>query len=296
MITSNQDNLKISVLEYAAKNPKAIIQIAHGMCEYKERYEPLMKHLCKQGFIVVINDHRGHGKSVKTKEDLGYFYDDTGEYLVEDLHQITNYIKDKYPNLPVYLLGHSMGSLAVRKYIKKYDADVEKLIVCGSPSENNIVGFAVFLTKFISLFTGKHHRSRLLHKMSIGAYDKMFEKEIPNSWINSDLEQVKKYNQDPNCGFRFTNNGFLNLFLLLKDTYSKRGWKFNNPNLKILFIAGSKDPVIINESAWLNSMTFLREIGYNNIDYILYEGDRHEVLNEKNYEEVFKDVSDFFNE
>jgi len=295
-ITSNQDNLKLSVLMYIPEKIKAIVQIAHGMCEHKERYEKLMKFLCDEGYLVVANDHRGHGDSVKSENDFGYFYDDTGEYLVEDLHQITNYLKDEYPNLPVYLIGHSMGSLAVRKYIKKYDADIDKLIVCGSPSQNNLTGFAIFLAKLSTLFTGKHHRNKLLNNISIGAYDKMFKNEPRNSWINSNMEEVRKYNNDPKCGFVFTNNGFFNLFSLLKDTYSKRGWEFKNPNLKILFIAGSKDPVIINESAWLNSMTFLREIGYDKIDYILYEGDRHEVFNEKNYQEVFEDVKKFLNE
>ena len=119
-ITSNQDSLKISVLEYVPEKPKCIVQIAHGMCEYKERYEEFMKFLCKNGCLCVINDHRGHGNSVKDENDLGYFYDESGDAIVEDLHQITNYVKDKYPNLPLYLLGHSMGSLIVRKYIKKY--------------------------------------------------------------------------------------------------------------------------------------------------------------------------------
>lgn len=294
-ITSNQDNLKISILEYVPKEPKAIFVIAHGMCEYKERYENLMSYLCSNNYLCVINDHRGHGKSILSKDDLGYFYDNNAEYIVEDLHQVINYIKDKYPNLKVYLLGHSMGSLVVRKYLKKYDDTIEKLVVCGSPSENNLTGIAIFLTKLISFFKGDHYHSKLLQNLSIGSYDKAFKNEEKNSWINSDNKKVKEYNDDPNSGFIFTTNGFLNLFKLLRDAYSKKGWKLSNPNLKILFIAGKDDPVIVNESAWLNSMTFLREIGYQNIDYFLYEHDRHEVLNEKNQTEVYNDLINFLN-
>ncbi len=295
-ITSNQDGLKLSVLEYVPKNPKAIVQIAHGMSEHKHRYEELMEFLCDKGFLCVASDHRGHGKSVKDEKDLGYFYDDKGDFIVEDFHQITNYIKDKNPGLPVYLLGHSMGSLVVRKYIKKYDKDIDKLVVCGSPSEINLTGFAIFLTKFISLFKGDHHRSKFINKISIGSYDKIFKREPKYSWLNSNPEEVKAYKNDELSGFTFTTNGFLNLFSLLKDTYSKKGWNLNNPDLKILFIAGEDDPAIVNKSAWLNSMTFLREIGYKNIDYILYAGDRHEVLKETNKDEVFNDLLKFFNE
>ena len=294
-ITSNQDNLKLSIVEYVPKKPKAIIQIAHGMSEHKERYEEIMSFLCDNGFLCVANDQRGHGKSIKDEKDLGYFYDPTGEYIVEDFHQITNYIKDKYPNLPVYLLGHSMGSLIIRKYIKKYDKDVEKLIVCGSPSENNYTGFGIFLTKLIMIFKGDRYRSKLLNKISIGNFDKYFKGEPKDSWINSDPVKVKEFKEDKKAGFIFTTNGFLNLFTLLKDTYSRKSWQVNNPDLKILFIAGEDDPVIVNKSAWLNSMTFLREIGYNNIDYLLYPNDRHEVLNEVNREEVYKDLLKFLN-
>lgn len=294
-ITSNQDNLKLSILAYIPEKPKAIVQIAHGMSEYKERYEDLMQFLCEHNFLCIINDHRGHGKSISSAEDYGYFYDKTGDYIVDDLHQITNHIKDEYPNLPVYLLGHSMGSLVVRKYLKKYDRDIDKLIVCGSPSENNLTGIAILLSKLVSFFKGDHYRSNFLQNISIGNYDKPFKGEIKNAWINSDVKKVKEYNDDEKSGFIFTANGFLNLFILLRDTYSKKGWVFANPNLEILFIAGEKDPVIINESAWLNSMTFLREIGYQNIEHILYPNDRHEILNEINKEEVYMDIYKFLN-
>jgi len=292
-ITSNQDNLKLSVLEYVPKHPKAIIQIAHGMCEHKERYNAFMSYLQEKGYLCIINDHRGHGKSILNEDDLGYFYDETSDYIVEDLHQITNHVKDQYPNLPVYLFGHSMGSLVVRKYIKKYDKDIDKLIVCGSPSQMNFIDIGIFIAKIVKLFKGDRYRSKFLHKLALGSYDKRFKGEPTNSWINSDIKEVRKYNKDPKSGYVFTVNGFLNLFRLLKETYSRKGWEFNNHNLPILFIAGKDDPVIINESAWLNSMTFLREIGYTDLKHIIYDNDRHEILNEKDKEKVYADIYKF---
>ena len=293
-ITSNQDNLKLSVLEYVPEHPKAIIQIAHGMTEHKERYEELMESLSKEGFICCIHDHRGHGKSIIEEKDHGYFYDSTGTYIVEDLHQITNHLKDEYPNLPVYLIGHSMGSLVVRSYLKKYDRDIDKLVVIGSPSQNNLIDLAILLAKIIKSIKGERNYSKILDSIATDKFNKPFLNEgIKNAWLNSDLEEVKKYNADSRCGFRFTINGYLSLFNLLKNTYSKFGWELNHTSLPILFLAGEKDPVIINESAWFNSITFLREMGYQNIEYHVYPNDRHEVLKEKNKKEVYGDLLEF---
>jgi len=292
-ITSNQDNLKLSILEYAPKHPKAIIQIVHGMSEHKERYKEFMSYFQEKGYLCIISDLRGHGESILNESDLGYFYDETSDYVVEDIHQITNHIKDEYPNIPVYLLGHSMGSLIARKYIKKYDKEIDKLIVCGSPSQINFIDVGIFFAKVEKLFKGDRYRSNFLQKLTFGSYEKKFRGEIENSWINSDIKEVRKYNKDPKSGYIFTVNGFLTLYRLLKETYSRKGWEFNNPDLQILFIAGQDDPVIINESAWLNSMTFLREIGYNDIKHIIYENDRHEILKEKNQEKVYNDIYKF---
>ena len=125
-LTSKQDGLKLHVLLMEPEEePKGIVQIVHGMAEHKERYEPFMEMLCKQGYISIIHDHRGHGKSIRAKEDLGYFYDESGKAIVEDVHQITQWAKDRYGEMPYHLFGHSMGSLVVRCYLKKYDNELD---------------------------------------------------------------------------------------------------------------------------------------------------------------------------
>lgn len=119
-LTSKQDGLKLHVLLMEPEqSPKGIVQICHGMAEHKERYEPFMQMLCNNGYISVIHDHRGHGKSVKNAADLGYFYDDSGKAIIEDAHQVTTWMKERYgEELPYHLFGHSMGSLVVRCYLK----------------------------------------------------------------------------------------------------------------------------------------------------------------------------------
>ena len=127
-IKSNYDQLKLDGIIISCENPKGIVQISHGMCEHKERYINFMNFLSNHGYLCIIHDHRGHGKSIKDKNDLGYFYDNGHLAIVEDLHQITLMIKQQYPHLPLYLLGHSMGSLVVRCFCQKYDQDIDGFI------------------------------------------------------------------------------------------------------------------------------------------------------------------------
>ncbi|MCI8616983.1 MAG: alpha/beta hydrolase [Clostridia bacterium] len=297
IINSESDNLQISVTIFIPETEvKGIVQISHGMAEHKERYYDFMRFLTNNGYVTIINDHRGHGKSVKSNEDLGYFYDNKAEYIVEDLHQITLYIKEKYPNKKIVLFGHSMGSMVVRKYLKKYDKDIDKLIVCGSPSKNSFSKLGVIVSKIMKCLKGEKYRSKFIHKLAFGNYNKKLKKvKSNNSWVCANEESVTKYDNDKLCGFVFTTNGFENLFKLMGDIYTFKGWKLYNKKMPIFFIAGSDDPVIINKQKWLKSQEFLKKIGYLNITNRLYNNLRHEILNEKNRDEVYNDVLDFIN-
>lgn len=295
---SKCDGLPLSAAIFRPETEtKGVVQISHGMAEHKERYFPFMEYLASQGYASVINDHRGHGDSIREKEDLGYFYDDTGTYIIEDLHQITQYIKEVFPKKPAYLFGHSMGSLAVRKYIKKYDNAIDKLIVCGSPSKNPLAGVALTLAKIEEIFKGDKHRSSFIHNLAFGAYTKGIENPVSdNAWLSVNRDNVICYDNDPLCGYVFTLNGFRNLFILLKDVYSASDWTLKNANLPVFFIAGSDDPVIVSEIKWNESCEFLKKIGYNNVKRKLYQGLRHEILNEDIKEEIFDDIVKFVEE
>lgn len=291
-IKSDQDGLELDIsIIKPEKEIKGIVQISHGMAEHKERYYPFMEYLSTCGYICIIHDHRGHGASVKKQEDLGYFYEDNAEYIVEDLHQITIYIKEKYPDKKLILFGHSMGSMVVRKYIKKYDKDIDKLIVCGSPSQNSYLGLALIVVKILKTFRGKYHRSNLIQKLAFGLYNKKIENPISeNAWVCANEDTVREYDKDELNGFIFTLNGFQNLFTLMKDIYSKEKWCLNNKALPIFFIAGEEDPVIVSPRDWQKAQDFLKEIGYEKVSGKLYSGMRHEILNEKEKQKVFEDI------
>lgn len=297
-LQSNYDNLALSCAEYTAEgvtqtNAKGVVQIVHGMCEYKERYEGFIDYLTQNGYIVFAHDHRGHGGSVTANENLGYFGDKKGEAIVDDAALVTDEIRRLYPGLSVTLFGHSMGSLVVRAYIQKYEEKIDKLIVCGSPSKNSLAGFGLMLNGVISAFRGKKYRSRLMANASTGGGDDKFPGEGKNAWLTRDKTVVEKYNADEKCNFVFSCNGFSNLLHLVKNAYKKKKYPAKHSDLPIFFMAGADDPVIGSEKKWLAAQQFLRDVGYKNVTGKSYPKMRHEILNELGKEEVYADALAF---
>lgn len=297
-LQSKYDNLALSCAEYTAEgvtqtNAKGVVQIVHGMCEYKERYEGFIDYLTQNGYIVFAHDHRGHGCSVTANENLGYFGDKKGEAIVDDAALVTDEIRRLYPGLSVTLFGHSMGSLVVRAYIQKYEEKIDKLIVCGSPSKNSLAGFGLMLNGVISAFRGEKYRSRLMANASTGGGDDKFPGEGKNAWLTRDKTVVEKYNADEKCNFVFSCNGFSNLLHLVKNAYKKKKYPAKNSDLPIFFMAGADDPVIGSEKKWLAAQQFLRDVGYKNVTGKSYPKMRHEILNELGKEEVYADALAF---
>lgn len=293
-LASDYDGLGLRCVLYEPDGEiKGIVQIAHGMCEHKDRYLPFLQFLAKHGFVAECHDHRGHGESVKDKTDFGWFGDFDGVAVVEDTLQITRYLKTEYPNIPVVLFGHSMGSLIVRCYLQEHDNEIDKLIVCGSPNKNSMVSMGIAVEKCIRFFRGGKHRSKALFLLTTGNGDKRFPGEGVCAWLSRDSAVAKGYLTDPKCAYIFTCNGFENLFKLLKRTYQKKGYRVKNPNLPVHFVAGGDDPVIGNELKWFQGVESLRGIGYTNVSGKLYEGMRHEILNEIGKEEVYQDLLSF---
>lgn len=282
-------------LEVAVTEPqgeiKGIVQFSHGMAEYKERYGDFMRYLSDRGYVCVIHDHRGHGASVKNIGDLGYFYTEDADYIVEDLYQVTCFIKEKYPNFSVILFSHSMGTLVARNYLKKYDTAIDKLILCGPPTQNPLASVGVFIANLTKFFKGDRYRSPMLQKLTFGTYNKGFRLE--NGWICTDEDEVRKYNNSALCGYVFTTNGFINLYKLMRNAFCKTGWMLGNPQLPIFMIAGSDDPVIQSEQKFRALSDFLRLRGYTTISCKLYPGKRHELLNEHGKMEIYQDVLNF---
>jgi len=282
--------LELAIIEPEGEK-KGIVQFSHGMCEHKERYFEFMNFLAQNGYVCVIHDHRGHGKSVKSENDLGYFYTQNIDYIVDDLHQITKLIKQKYPNLDLILFSHSMGTLVARNYLKKYDKEVSKVILCGPPTLNKMAGFGVGLAKFLNIFYKKTSPNNFLNRLVFASYGKGLPSS--NDWVCANPESMEKYNQDKLCGFVFTTNGFINLFKLMKQAFNKKNWQNPKKDLKIFVIAGQDDPVVQNEKKFNELIEFLHGVGYDSVQSKMYPNMRHEILNEKDNQIVYADVLNF---
>ena len=293
-VVSSFDGLQLKGVVYEPEGtPKGLIQFVHGMVEYKKRYEKAMQFFAEQGYVAACHDQRGHGDSVEKEEDRGWFHDVHGKAIVEDCAEVTQYLKAQYPGLKVTLFGHSMGSMVVRCYLREHDDLIDKLIVCGSPSNNPLSGVAVGLVKCARLFKGERHRSKLFSYLATGKGSQDFKKAGKGSWLTRDQAVADEFSADPKCQFSFTLNGYQNLFNMMRYTYKKRGYQVKNPTLPIHFIAGSDDAVILSDLKWFKAIEFLRKVGYETVSGKLYEGMRHELLNELGKEEVYADVLAF---
>ena len=291
---SSSDHLSLDGFSIIPKGEiKGIVQICHGMAEHKERYELFMIFLAENGYGSYIHDHRGHGKSCKSRDDLGYFYEENAKAIISDVYDVTQLIQQRFPNVPIVLFGHSMGSLVVRQYLKRYDDQIQALIVCGSPSENKMAKVALKLVHILEKKYGDHHRSQLIQNMAFGSFDKKFKEKQENSWLSANPENVARYNACEDDGYIFTLNGFKNLFTMMYEVYQPTGYQKKHLDIPIFFIAGEEDPVIVSKKNWLAAQDVLRQQGYTHIENHLYTGMRHEILNEIECQKVYEDILQF---
>lgn len=275
-------------------NPTAIFQIAHGMAEHGERYADFAAYLCSKGFAVVADDHIGHGKSVKTDEDLGYFGESGGwNAFVEDERAVTELMKKEYPDTPVIFFGHSMGSFIAREYLRRYGDDeaIKGGIICGTSGKNPASAIAIQLAGTIAKAKGSRHRSEFINKMAFGAYNKKFEGATAFDWLTSDKEHVQKYIDDKYCGYLFTAAGYRDLFTILTVVTGKEWFKAMPKALPLLIIAGEDDPVGNYGKGIKQFYNDLKLAGVNDVVLKLYPGMRHEILNERKYKTVYEDVA-----
>ena len=293
-INSKVDGLPLSVMTITPSSaPIGIVQIAHGMREHKERYIPVMKFLAGKGFACIIHDHRGHGGSVKSEKDYGYFYESGEKGMIADVALVGTHMKKQHPGLPFYLLGHSMGSLIVRAYLKKLDFTLDGLIISRCPVYVSGCKWGIALVKAMEIFKGERSHSPLLNRLTKYKDNGRYTAETSESaWICSDPAIIEQYDNDPLSQFYFTLNGYHALFKLMEMVYSSKGWNITNPELPIWFISGEDDPCMGSEEKFLNAINILRQAGYGNISYQIYPQMRHEVLNEKEKELVWSDLEE----
>lgn len=298
-LTSPSDGLELSVLVTSPVEDadlRGVVHIVHGMSEYKERYLPLMEFLAENGFASIIHDHRGHGLSVKEDGDLGHMYEVGVDAFLDDIAVVNKYAKECFPSVPAIMLGHSMGSLAARCYLKKWGDTIDTLILSGSPKKNSAVGVARIVAKLWKKLFGSRKKSKLITALVFSPYVAAYKKEKSAfAWICKDPEMVRLYDEDEKCGFGFTVDGFSVLFDLLYRTYENKKFPYEkvNKELPIMFISGECDPCIDGAENFRKAMESVKSGGYVKVQGKLYETLRHEIFNEKEKITVFQDVLNF---
>ncbi|HCQ5597789.1 alpha/beta hydrolase [Clostridioides difficile] len=274
------------------KKPKAVIQIAHGMAETAQRYETFAKVLTKNGYIVYINDHRGHGKTAKIIENVGHLAEKEGfRCLVEDMYTLTNIIKKENEDLPIYLFGHSMGSFASQRYIMDYSNNLSGLILCGSNGKQGIIlNLAhLIINREIKKY-GRRSKSNKINDLIFGGEIIRRNEKTKFDWLSRDKEQVEKYINDPFCGVVCSCGFFYDLVQGLKEIEDKENLKKVPLDIPIYIISGDKDPIGKNGKGVLRLRDRYIKLGVKDVTCKLYKDGRHELLNEINREEVFEDI------
>ncbi|MBO5332638.1 MAG: lysophospholipase [Clostridia bacterium] len=276
---------------------KGVVQISHGMAEYSNRYSKFALELCKAGYAVFISDHVGHGASITDKDMLGFFGEENGEEtFIDDLKTLTDMAKAEYPDLPFFMLGHGMGSLIARKYTAKYGYLLDGVIYSGTSGENPALGVGILLATAMIKQNGPMHRSELLDTIAFGAYNRKTEKRTERDWSTRDETEVDKIIADELCGYTYTVSGMKVLFTTLKQVTTRRWYNTIPLSMPIFLVSGSMDPVGDYSKGVKETYRMLKKTGHRNVSMKIYEGARHEILNETNRDEVYADIIEWLDD
>jgi len=279
-------------------NPKAIVQISHGMAEVAKRYERFAEALTSMGYIVYANDHRGHGKTAGIIENLGYLGDNDGFlWLVKDMQELSVIAKNENIGLPLFLFGHSMGSFLCQRYIQLYGKEINGVILSGTNGKQGLIlDLGLLIAKFEINKNGRKAKSNILNKMSFGSYNKSFKPvRTEFDWLSRDTSEVDKYINDDFCGSIFTAGFFQDFFIGLKEIEKNSNISQIPKELPIYLFSGSKDPVGGYTKGVMKLINTYENLGIRDVEYKFYEEGRHEMLNEINKDVVIRDIIKWLN-
>ncbi len=296
-----KDNKEIYVYRYedVQGEIKGAVQLAHGMSEHIARYESFAKELNKAGFVVYGNDHRGHGKSVKSKDELGIIADENGfEKMVEDMYTLSCKIKEKHPNLPLFLFSHSMGSFLSQRYIMIHGEEINGVILSGSNGKNpfllTLIGNKIADSEIKKL--GRNKVSKKMDKLMFGKFNKKFSPNRTDfDWLSSIESEVDKYINDEYCGFLFSAGAYKDLLDGVEIIEQDKEIDKVPKDLPMFIISGDKDPVGNLGKGVIKLSETYKSHGMKSVKVKLYKNGRHELLNDIHREEVISDVIDFIN-
>lgn len=274
--------------------PRGIVQIVHGMAEHIDRYEPFACYLVSQGFVVCANDHAGHGKSVQDENDLGHLPVEGGnDVLIEDVHELRCMTAARFAStVPYVMFGHSMGSFVTRCYLTRHGEGLAAAVLCGTGQQPRPLARAGnMLSRLIAAFRGERHRSAFIDSLGAGSFGKAIaDARTEVDWISTDSAVVDAYIADPACGQMFTVGGYASLTALTLEATDTARARLVPHEVPLLFVAGAQDPVGECGAGVRRAVDEYRTAGVMSVDLKLYDGMRHEILNEPGKEGVYADI------
>lgn len=273
--------------------PRAIVQIIHGIAEYIDRYDEFMSFLADNGIIAVGTDHLGHGKSIESEEQTGFFaYENGWDYAVRDEEVLRLAMHENYPELPIIVFGHSMGSFMARTLLIRYPDAFNAAIISGTGNQGSaLVNGGLFMGNLVTGLKGAHHYSKFLNNLAFGSYNKIYENpKTEYDWLSRDEANVQKYIDDPLCGFIPSCSLFRDMMTGVKFITNKKNLTAMNKDMPVYFMSGEMDPVGECGKGVQKAYNNFLEAGMKDVSIKLYPGGRHEMLNEINKDEVYSDI------
>ena len=281
--------------------PVAVLQIVHGMVEYIERYRPFAEYLNRQGFVVVGHDHIGHGESVANEDEWGIMHaKHPSDIMVEDIYSHYKMTKEDYPRIPYFIMGHSMGSYMTRKCLCVKAKEMDGLsgaVIMGTGTEAPAtINAGLAVINLLAFFRSDNYRSTFVRDMTYSAPYKQYDctgATPDNSWLTKDTEIVKKYYSDPKCTYVFSLGAYRGLVESTKYDNKAENIAKMKKDLPVFFVSGAADPVGNMGKGVQAAYDKFQAAGMQDLSIKLYEGDRHEILNELDRETVYKDIYDW---
>lgn len=284
------DGKTIGYREWMPEEPKGLVQIAHGMAESTARYDAFAEYLKTRGFLVFGDDHRGHGLTDPGR--TGYCEGEMFEDTLKDMATLTKAYKEKYPDLPFIIFGHSYGSFLTQAYIERYPDNPCAAVLCGSAYLHNASSFGGKVVSSLNCLFGKGDKgAKLIEKLSFGAYNK---KCPEGTFISSIPEECEKYAAFPDCNYTLSNAFYKSFFTNLSKNYKKKYYKKVRTDMPLLIISGKDDPVGGYGKLVDKLYDFYKhKVGVEKVEKVLYAGVRHELLNDVSREDAYKKIGDF---
>ncbi len=295
-----KDGKRLFYRVWKADNTKATIHINHGMAEHSLRYDKFARFLNEHGYTVFAQDHRGHGRTKEGDDEEGWFADKDGWRLIcSDSYALDRHIMKEYPGVPHFIFGHSMGSFLTRTNIALHSSDYRAAVIMGTGASKGIVsrvGKRIALRRCKKY--GSKHKDEFLNNLAFGSYLRKFDhkREGIYCWLSSDRDEVKKYEDDPDCGYICSSAFYHDLIEGLETANDRELIKRIRKDLPIMFLSGDKDPVGGYSKGVLKAQSLYKESGIKDVRIKLYKDGRHEILNDVMRDEVMDDVLKFYEE